>query len=91
MPGVEVTINPDAVPDKRSYRVCFDRYHQLAPDHLPQVGLEQSIVALKEGLERIGFADENFRKSRYMRLRVLTEHREQGRLDEELRWVGPDT
>lgn len=87
MPKVEVSINTDAAPDKRSYQVNFDRYHELAPDHLPQFGLEQSIVALKEGLERMGFSDKGFRESQHMRLRVLGEHRQSGRLDEELRWV----
>jgi nucleoside-diphosphate-sugar epimerase len=31
--GASVDVNPDAVPDKRSYRVNFDLYRQLAPDH----------------------------------------------------------
>ncbi len=87
MPGVEVSINTDAAPDKRSYQVNFDRYHELAPNHLPQFGLEQSIVALKEGLERIGFSDEGFRESQHIRLRVLAGHNQSGRLDETLRWV----
>ena len=86
MPGVDVSINPDAAPDKRSYRVDFSKYAELAPDHLPQVALEQSITELRAGLERMGFRDKEFRASDFMRLRVLSGHREQGRLDASLLW-----
>src|SRR6185369_3051614 len=32
---VEVTTNPNAVPDKRSYRVDFGLFRMLAPHHQP--------------------------------------------------------
>ena len=39
------------------------------------------------GLERIGFADPNFRSSRWIRLRVLEEHIQSGRLSPGLWWM----
>ena len=36
IPGIEISINWDAPPDKRSYKVCFDLYKKLAPHHQPQ-------------------------------------------------------
>jgi nucleoside-diphosphate-sugar epimerase len=87
MPEVEIKINENAQPDKRSYQVDFGRYRVLAPDHQPQVALSDSILALKEGLEAIGFDQPDFRNSGFMRLRVLSDHRESGRLDDQLRWV----
>ena len=86
-PDVDIDINKDAAPDKRSYKVDFGLYEGLAPRHLPQVHLQQSIVELKAGLERMGFDDPDFRGSRLIRLRMLQEHRESGRLDEALRPV----
>jgi len=86
MPGVEVDINTNAAPDKRSYRVDFTRYEDLAPDHQPQVDLDQSIVELKDGLEAIGFGDANFRESHLIRLNMLNDLRSKGLLDEHLRW-----
>ena len=86
IPGVEVSINKDAQPDKRSYRVNFDLFRRLAPKHQPMVGLAQSIRELKIGLEAMRFKDENFRDSRHMRLKVLTELQEKGLLDDKLRW-----
>lgn len=83
---VEIHINPDAQPDKRSYQVDFSKYRELAPDYLPRVDLAQSIAELKTGLEQMNFDDENFRQSDFMRLSVLTGLRERGLLSDSLEW-----
>jgi nucleoside-diphosphate-sugar epimerase len=88
IPGTAVSINKDAQPDKRSYKVNFDLYRTLAPDHLPAVGLAESIDGLRTGLDAIGFRDAEFRRSAYMRLNILNELREKGLLDDRLRWTG---
>ena len=87
MPDVDVEINKDAQPDKRSYRVDFSMYKNLAPDHQPQIELRRSIAELKSGLEAMGFNDENFRDSKYIRLKVLSMLRESGLLNEQLNWT----
>lgn len=87
MPGVEVDINREAMPDKRSYRVDFTRYAQLAPEHQPQHGLEESIAALRQGLNAMDFSDSTFRQSRFMRLRLLAGLQERGLLTRDLRWA----
>ncbi len=89
IPGVAVSVNPDAPPDKRSYRVSFERFQRMAPDHQPRVDLTSSIRHLKEGLEAMLFKDENFRNSRFMRLKVLTHLLERGLLTEKLEWAAP--
>lgn len=86
IPGVEVSINPDAAPDKRSYRVNFDLYRKLAPDYQPRYDLQQTIVELKEGLEGMHFNDPDFRDSNFMRLKVLAGLRTQSCLNEKLEW-----
>jgi nucleoside-diphosphate-sugar epimerase len=87
MPSVEVKINQDAQPDKRSYRVDFSRYREIAPDFLPQITLEQSIRELREGLEGMNFADQEFRTSQFIRLKVLSGLRERGLLNDTLNWA----
>lgn len=87
VPGTSVSINANAQPDKRSYRVSFDQYRSLAPGHQPQVTLAESIAALLEGLKRMGFADREFRNSQNMRLKVLEAHLAAGRLTPQLRWT----
>jgi nucleoside-diphosphate-sugar epimerase len=86
IPGVDISINPNAQPDKRSYRVNFELYKQLAPNHQPQTDLKQTIQELWDGLKSLRFKDADFRNSHYMRLKVLTSLREQGLLDENLIW-----
>jgi nucleoside-diphosphate-sugar epimerase len=88
VPGVSISINKNAPPDKRSYRVDFGLFRRLAPEHQPQVDLHTTIVDLKAGLDAIGFADPNFRSSRLMRLVVLNQLRERGMLDGNLEWTG---
>ncbi len=85
--GGTMSINPDAQPDRRSYRVDFARYRELAPDHQPQIDLSAAIAELDAGLRAMGFADEDFRHSTLMRIHHLGRLRESGRLDDQLRWT----
>ena len=87
VPGTSVSINTDAPPDKRSYRVDFALYKALAPHHQPQVALDQAIREIRDGLEVMRFNDPDFRASQFMRLKVLEKHIEEARLDEQLRWI----
>ena len=87
MPEVEIEINTDAQPDKRSYRVDFSMYKELAPNHQPEVDLAQSITELKNGLEKMQFIDADFRNSDLIRLKVLTRLRENGQLSSKLEWA----
>lgn len=87
VPDTLISINTDALPDKRSYEVNFDLYRDLAPDYSPRHTLQDSIASLKEGLEACGFADPKFRESDFVRLKVLSGLRRRGLLDESLYWV----
>lgn len=84
--GTQVSLNTEAVPDKRSYRVNFDLYQQLAPDHQPRVDLPSTIRELRDGLEAMHFHDHQFRESQFIRLRTLSRLREQGLLNDQLEW-----
>jgi len=86
VPGTTVSINPDAVPDKRSYQVSFEKFRQLAPNHQPRVTLTQAVEGLKAGLEKMQFKDANFRTSQYIRLVVLKGHMATQRVNDSLYW-----
>jgi nucleoside-diphosphate-sugar epimerase len=86
LPGTALSINRDAPPDKRSYKVDFSLFTRLAPDHLPRVTLAKAIDGLRDGLLRMNFHDAEFRASSCIRLKVLEEHLVAGRLGEDLRW-----
>jgi nucleoside-diphosphate-sugar epimerase len=87
IPGTEVSVNPDAEPDERSYKVDFSRFQELAPGHQPRVSLEESIRNLKQGLLSMRFQDRRFRESHLMRLKVLDSLVSQGLLDTALYWT----
>jgi nucleoside-diphosphate-sugar epimerase len=90
IPGTTVSINANAQPDARSYRVDFSLYNALAPVHQPQVNLQTAVRELRHGLQGMGFADRNFRSSQFIRLRMLERHIGEGRLGEDLRWLSHD-
>jgi nucleoside-diphosphate-sugar epimerase len=81
-----IKINHDALPDKRSYKVDFSLYKSLANDYLPQIKLSQSIKNLAHGLQCMNFSDVNFRSSLFMRLNMLKNHINNGRLNADLFW-----
>ena len=86
VPGTGVSINTSAPVDSRSYKVDFALFRSLAPDHQPIVNLDQSIRNLIAGLKAMNFKDSDFRSSGLMRLKVLQDHIESGRLNENLEW-----
>ncbi|MGE5219472.1 MAG: NAD-dependent epimerase/dehydratase family protein [Chloroflexota bacterium] len=87
IPGVKVSINKNAQPDKRSYRVSFEKFKQLAPAYVPQVDLISAIRELCDGLTAIDFHDRNFRQSRFIRLNTLTQLKQAGLLSNNLEWT----
>ncbi len=89
LPGVRVSINANAPPDKRSYRVDFSLFERLAPDHQPQESLDGAIAELVEGLQAIGFSDPDYRRSPLIRLKVLEGLMGSGALAEDLTWRAP--
>ena len=91
IPDVSISINENAPPDKRSYRVSFELFKRLAPDYQPELDVITTIKQLKDGFEAMKFHDDNFRNSMYMRLKVLNYLRESGFLTENLEWISGNT
>jgi nucleoside-diphosphate-sugar epimerase len=85
-PNVEVSTNKDAQPDKRSYRVNFDKFTKLAQGFLPAVDLHGAVVDLRDGLMTMKFADQDFRTGEFIRLVTLRRLRESGQLTDDLVW-----
>ncbi|WP_158827751.1 NAD-dependent epimerase/dehydratase family protein [Mucilaginibacter lacusdianchii] len=87
IPGTTVSLNPNAPPDKRSYRVDFSLFKSLAPHHQPLYTLRQAIKELRDGLVAMNFTDNDFRNSLLIRLKVLTKLQDQHLINEELEWT----
>ena len=84
--GCIVTVNADAPPDKRSYKVNFDLYKKMAPNHQPVFSLKPTITALYDSLIKMGFNDPKFRESNLMRLNVINQLKQNKLLDNDLYW-----
>lgn len=87
IPKTNFSINVDAHPDKRSYKVDFSLFKQLAPDYQPIKNLDQTIKELYEGLKNANFTDKKFRESKYMRLNSLNYFIKKNILDNDLNWT----
>ena len=81
IPGMDISINPNAAPDKRSYRVDFSLFAKLAPDHQPIWDLERTINDLREGCAALKSA------APYKRLNILKTLRSSHHLNERLEVV----
>ncbi len=88
--GAEIQINKDAAPDRRSYRVNFDLFHDMAPGYTPAVSLEQGVADLVSYTKDLLKVPAEYRSDDvFSRLHVLDRLVEQGKLDEELFWKQP--
>ena len=86
VPNVEISINKDAQPDKRSYRVNFDKFFKLAQGFLPMVDLQSAVKDLRDGLTAMRFVDQEFRTGELIRLVTLKRLRESGQLTDDFVW-----
>jgi len=87
IPGVDISINPDAPPDKRSYRANFDLFRKLAPNHQPNEDLISTIQEIRDNLISMNFNDANYRESQLIRLKVISRLQESGQLNNQLQWI----
>lgn len=86
IPGCSVSINPNAPPDQRSYRVDFSLFRRLAPRHQPRVTLADSIRAVRDGLVAMHYSEPDVQQSPLIRLRTLVSLQRDGLLSPDLRW-----
>ena len=84
LPNTLIEINKNAPPDKRSYKVDFTLFSELAKDYQPLCNLEQSINNLIFGLNNIKFTDKLFRESYLIRLNHLKSLKKLNLIDENL-------
>ena len=87
LPDIDITINKDASPDKRSYKVNFSKFELLAKNYTPQNTIQQTICELIEGLKSINFNDKEFRKSNLIRLNKINTLKETKQIDNKLNWI----
>ena len=86
--NIQLTINKEAAPDNRSYKVSFDKFYSLAPScYTPKVDIRESINRMIDSLSpyksRLARKDRNH----LLRLNVLKKLKELKYLDDNLNWT----
>jgi len=86
--NVEVSINKNAQPDKRSYQVSFDKYDSLVGNNFkPNISMLESASMMIENIKKqVNFLDANNR-THLIRLHVLKTLKFSGELSTSLEWI----
>jgi nucleoside-diphosphate-sugar epimerase len=87
VPGCEVEVLGDPGADQRTYKADFGKFARTFPEFSWRWSARTGAAELLERFAQIALTREQYLDSRYTRLRWLTHLREQGRLDDSLRWT----
>ncbi len=85
-PGCSIEVGPPSA-DNRSYRVSFARINSVLPEFRCQWNAERGALEMKHLFQRIGLDASEFRSAPYTRQKMVNRLREQGLLDDRLRWT----
>ncbi len=87
VPGSRVTFAEGAGPDRRSYRVGFEKIRRALPAFEPGWTVPRGVEELYEAFAGGGLSSDEFLSSRFQRILRIRELLEDGRLDSDLRWL----
>tara|TARA_B100000035_G_scaffold313321_1_gene326763 strand:+ start:4669 stop:5703 length:1035 start_codon:yes stop_codon:yes gene_type:complete len=86
-PTVEISINKKASPDKRTYKVDFSAYNNLAQNYQPIFSLEDSVKDLIKNIELLSLNVEDIKSSEFIRLKSLKESIKNNLIDSNLKAI----
>jgi len=87
VPNCRIEYAPDAGPDKRSYRVNFDKIRNELPGYEPQWNARLGVRELLEAYQRVGLTLDDFEAPKFKRVDRIKELVGSGALDNDLRWT----
>ena len=88
VPNSQIEYVEGAEPDKRSYRVEFNKISTALPEFKPKWNVRLGAKQLYEAYKKVGLLVEEFEGPRYKRITHLENSLRSGRLDKTLRRVG---
>jgi nucleoside-diphosphate-sugar epimerase len=86
VPGSRITYAEDAGPDKRNYRVGFEKLARTLPEFRPTWTVRRGVEQLYDAYRQLKLTYEEFTGSRLMRIRHILELLDGEQLDPSLRW-----
>jgi nucleoside-diphosphate-sugar epimerase len=91
VPGCELKFAPDAGPDKRSYRVSFEKIKRRLPEFEPQWDARKGAEQLYRAYKASNVTLEEFEGPRYQRIAHIRKLMAARELGTHLRFAGPAT
>jgi hypothetical protein len=88
VPGCDVSMDANAGPDRRDYRVSFKRWAERFPGAVPAWNARSGAREIFDGFQRSAISLEEFEGPRVVRLKQLKQLIDAGHLDSSLRWRG---
>jgi hypothetical protein len=86
-PEVNLSINKNASPDKRSYKVNFDFFKKIAPSFQPLFSIQESAKDLADYFLLNEVNLKNFRAELYIRHNKLKRLKEKSLINSDLAWI----
>jgi nucleoside-diphosphate-sugar epimerase len=87
VPGCRIEYAPGASPDKRSYRVNFNKIKAVLPEFQPQWDARKGVEELYQAYRECDLKQEDFDGPRYRRIDHLKLLLNSGRVNADLRWA----
>jgi nucleoside-diphosphate-sugar epimerase len=88
VPGSRVKYVEGGGPDLRCYRVDCGKIAKMLPEFSPQWTVRRGVEDLYRAYKKHDLRRDEFYGSKYVRLAHIRKLQNNGRLDEELRWIG---
>lgn len=85
VPGCRIEYAPDGGPDRRCYRIRFDKIRRILPDFEPQWTARKGARELYEAYRSAGLTADDVEHGRYARIRHIQRLLDAGRVDDSLR------
>jgi len=85
--GCRVEYAPDGGPDKRCYRINFDKILRVLPGFRPQWTARKGAQELYDAYRAAGLTAEDLNRGRYARISNIQRLLNAGKLDDSLRWI----
>lgn len=87
VPGSRIEYAPGGQPDKRCYRVSFDKINRMLPSFQPQWTARDGAVELYNAYRSIRLTANEVDEGRYIRLKEIRRLQDAGKLNGSLRWT----
>jgi nucleoside-diphosphate-sugar epimerase len=86
VPDCRVAFAEGAGPDKRSYRVSFEKIRRTLPEFQPKWDVRGGVEEMYRAYRDAGLTMDDFAGSRFVRIARIKELVAEGRVDDSLRW-----